>query len=76
MTLTTENRQKYQHYHLEKLLNINISEVKTYCLLIKNKIIEQAKLANSLYGKHLKSKQKNDLTRVKLEEIANLRRYY
>ena len=47
MTLATENRQKYQHYHLEKLLNINISEVKTYCLLIKNKIIEQAKLANS-----------------------------
>ena len=25
-----------------------------------------------LYGKHLKSKQKNDLTRVKLEETVNL----
>ena len=26
-----------QHYHLKKLININIIQVKTYCLLIKDK---------------------------------------
>ena len=34
MTLT-ENQQKYQHYHLEKLINMNILHVKKYCLPIK-----------------------------------------
>ena len=32
------NRQaaKYQHYHQEKLININILQVKKYYLVIKN----------------------------------------
>ena len=29
--------EKYQHYHLEKLINMNILQAKKYCLLIKNK---------------------------------------
>ena len=28
---------KKQHYHLEKLINMNILQVKKYCLLIKDK---------------------------------------
>ena len=28
---------KYQHYHLEKLINMNILQMKKYCLLIKDK---------------------------------------
>ena len=28
---------EYQHYHLEKLINMNILHVKKYCLLIKDK---------------------------------------
>ena len=28
---------KFQHYHLEKLINLNILQVNKYCLLIKNK---------------------------------------
>ena len=32
-----EEKQKYQHYHLEKLINMNILQVKKYCLLIKDK---------------------------------------
>ena len=30
-----EKQQKYQHYHLEKLINMNILQVKKYNLLIK-----------------------------------------
>ena len=30
-----EKQQKYQHYHLEQLINMNILQVKKYCLLIK-----------------------------------------
>ena len=30
-------QQKYQHYRLEKLINMNILQVKKYCLLIKDK---------------------------------------
>ena len=29
--------EKYQHYHLEKLISMNILQVKKYCLLIKDK---------------------------------------
>ena len=38
--ILTKKKQKYQHYHLEKLINMNILEVKKYYLLIK---VEQAK---------------------------------
>ena len=31
----TEKQQKYQHCHLEKLINLNILQVKKYYLLIK-----------------------------------------
>ena len=30
-----EKQQKYNHYHLEKLINMNILQVKKYWLLIK-----------------------------------------
>ena len=36
MTLT-EKQQKYQHYHLEKLININILLVEKYYFLIEGK---------------------------------------
>ena len=29
------NKQQYQHYHLEKLINMNILQVNKYDLLIK-----------------------------------------
>ena len=35
--ILTEKEQKYQHYHPEKLTNMNILEVKKLCLLIKYK---------------------------------------
>ena len=35
--ILTEKQQKSQHYHQEKLLNMNILQVKEYCLLIKDK---------------------------------------
>ena len=35
--ILTEKQQKYQHYHPEKLIDMNILEVKKLCLLIKDK---------------------------------------
>ena len=34
-TILTEKQQKYQHYHLKKLINMNILQVKKYFFLIK-----------------------------------------
>ena len=33
--LLSEKQQKYQHYHLEKLIDMSILQVKKHCLLIK-----------------------------------------
>ena len=35
--MLTEKQQKFQHYHLENLINMNILQVKKYCPLIKDK---------------------------------------
>ena len=34
-TILIEKQQKYQHYHPEKLINMNILQAKKYCHLIK-----------------------------------------
>ena len=34
-TILTEKQQKHQYYRLEKLINMNILQVKKYYLLIK-----------------------------------------
>ena len=34
--ILTKKQQKYKHYYLEKLINIDILEVKKYYHLIKN----------------------------------------
>ena len=36
-TILTEKQQKYEHYLLEKLINMNTLQVKKYCLLIQDK---------------------------------------
>ena len=35
--ILTENRKKYQRYHQVNLINMNILQVKKYCLLTKDK---------------------------------------
>ena len=35
--ILTEKQQKYELDHLEKLINMNILQVKKYCLLIRDK---------------------------------------
>ena len=35
--ILTEKQQEYQHYHLEKLINMNILQVEKYYLLIAGK---------------------------------------
>ena len=36
-TILAEKQQKYQHYHLEKLKNMNILKVNKYYLIIEGK---------------------------------------
>ena len=52
----TEKQRKYQHYHPEKLINMNFLQVKKYYLLIK--VTEQAKLAYSSLGKAFEKQTK------------------
>ena len=35
--ILTEKQQKYQRYHLGKLINMNNFQVKKYCLLFKDR---------------------------------------
>ena len=55
--ILTEKQQKYQHYHLEKLINMNVLQVKKYYLLIK-KVTEWTNFAYSLLGKTLEKQTK------------------
>ena len=52
--ILTEKQQKYQHYPLENLINMNILKAKKYYLLIKVELIEQAKFTYSPLGKAFK----------------------
>ena len=51
-----ENQQICPHYHLEKLINMNILQVKKCYLLIR--AIEQAKFIYSPFGKALEKNPK------------------
>ena len=55
MTLT-EKQQKCQYYHLKKLKNMNILQVKKYYILIR--AIEQAQFTYSPFGKALEKQAK------------------
>ena len=49
--ISIQRLQKYQAYHQEKLASINILLVKKYYVLIKKRVIEQAKFTFSPLGK-------------------------
>ena len=48
----------YQHYHLEKLVSMNILKVKKYYFLIKVRTIEQTKFTYSRLEKALEKQTK------------------
>ena len=52
--ISTEKKQKYQHYYLEKLINMNVFQVKKYYLSDRRRVIEEAKFIYSLLRKALK----------------------
>ena len=56
--ILTETQKKYQHYHLEKLINITGKELRTSN---RREIIEQGKSGYSLLGKALE-KEKSPTT--------------
>ena len=46
-----KKQQKYQHYHLEKLINMNILQMKKYYPSNQGRVIETAKFAYSPLSK-------------------------
>ena len=67
-TILTENQQKYHHYLLEKLINMNILEV-----LPSNQkqIIEQAKFACSPLGKAFEKQTEKQAYAIKPLDPSN-----
>ena len=57
----TEKQQKYLHYHLEKLTNMNILQVKKYYLLIKEEkaFEKQRKMTEDQEEKQIKASEEN-----------------
>ena len=55
--ILTQKQQKYHHYHLEKLINVNILQVKKEYLSIKE-VKEQAMYTNSPIGEALEKQTK------------------
>ena len=53
--ILTENQQKYQDYHLEKLINMNILQVKKYYLLIKEELQNKLSWHILLFEKQTKT---------------------
>ena len=57
-----EKQQKYQHYHLEKLIDINILQVKELLTFYQRQIIEQSKCVYSplwqTFEKQIKTNEK------------------
>ena len=49
--ILAEKQQKYWYYHLEKLININILQVKRILPSNQRQLIEQAKFIYFLLGK-------------------------
>ena len=47
MTLT-EKQKKYRHYHLGRLINMNILQLKNYCPQIKEELYNKEELQNKL----------------------------
>ena len=60
-TILTEKQQKYQHYHLEKLINMNI---------LQRRVIEQAKFTYSPLGKAFEKQTKTTEEEGKKQDEA------
>ena len=64
-TILTEKQQKYQLYHLEKLINLNVLQVKRYYLPVK----EEAKFTYSPLGKAFEKQTKTIEEKEKNKEM-------
>ena len=60
-TILTEKQQKYQHYHLEKFINMNILQVIKYYHLIKEELQNKLSLYLLQQEKLQKNKQTNTI---------------
>ena len=52
-----EKQQKYYHYYLEILINMNILQVKNWLTSDQRRVIEQGKFAYSPLGKALEKQR-------------------
>ena len=67
-TILIEMQQKYQHYHPEKLININILQVKKqFCRQIK----EEAKSAYSSLEKTFEKQTEKQVDAIKYLDFSN-----
>ena len=55
-----------QYYHLEKLINMNILQVKKYCILV-----EQAKFAYSPLGKAFEKQTEKQVSALNSLDLSN-----
>ena len=67
--ILTEKHQKYQLYHLEKLINMNILQVNICCLLIKGR--QQNKLRLNIFLSEELLKKKTKTTEEQIDAITN-----
>ena len=51
--ILTENQQKYQHYRLEKMINMNILQMKKYYLLIKEEWKNNTRISLYILSLHI-----------------------
>ena len=70
--ILTEKHQKYQVYHLGKLINMNFLQVKKYYILINKKVIEQAKFTYSPLGKVFEKQKTIENQGIKQTEALKL----
>ena len=73
-TTLTEKQQRYQHYHLKKVMNINILEANKYCFLMKDKKYNKLSLHFLLQEKQVDAIKSLDISGKKdeLKQIENI----
>ena len=68
--INREEQQKHQYYHLEKLINVNIWQVKEYCLKSKTNN-RKAKFAYSPLGKAYEEHTEKQVAALKPLDLSN-----
>ena len=66
--ILTEKHQKYQHYHPEKLINMNVKEISPFN---QTQVIEQAKFRYSPLGRALEKQTEKQVDDIKVLYVSD-----